>query len=173
MKIPVLTGPTAVGKSSIGIQLARSVGAEIVSCDSRQVYRQMNIGTAKPSQEELRGTRHHLIDELDLDEPYSAGIFARMAEKRIEDIQSRGDIPLVVGGSTLYLHALTHGLAEIPEVDPQIRENLNQRRESEGTDSLFTELVECDPEFASTLDPSKSQRIVRGLEVYLGTGKLC
>lgn len=170
-RIPILAGPTAVGKTSVAIRLAQELGAEIVSSDSRQIFRNLNIGTAKPSEEDLDRVRHHLIDELDLSEPYSAGIFSRMAEERIADIISRDHFPIVTGGSTLYLHALVSGLAEIPDVDEEVRRQLNERLQNEGSEILYEELLEVDPAFAGTLDATKSQRIVRGLEVYTGTGK--
>ena len=171
MKIQIITGPTAVGKTSVSLDVAQTVGGEIVSSDSRQIFRQLSIGTSKPSPEELKRVKHHLIDELDVKEPYSAGIFTQMAESRISDILSRGLVPLVTGGSTLYLNALIFGLANIPQVDGQIRQQLNERKENEGSEILFEELAAVDPSFASTLDPTKSQRIIRGLEVYAGTGQ--
>ncbi len=171
MRIPIIAGPTGVGKTSVSLNVAESVGAEIVSCDSRQIFRQLSIGTAKATAEERARVKHHLIDELDLEDPYSAGIFANMAEKRITDILSRGLIPLVTGGSTLYLNALIFGLANIPKVDAQIRQRLNERIQTESSETLFEELAVVDPEFARTLDPTKSQRIVRGLEVHAGTGQ--
>ena len=171
MRIPIIAGPTGVGKTSVSLNVAESVGAEIVSCDSRQIFRQLSIGTAKATATERARVKHHLIDELDLEDPYSAGIFANMAEKRITDIISRGLIPLVTGGSTLYLNALIFGLANIPQVDAEIRQRLNERIQTESSETLFEELAAVDPEFARTLDPTKSQRIVRGLEVYAGTGQ--
>ena len=171
MRIPIIAGPTGVGKTSVSLNVAESVGAEIVSCDSRQIFRQLSIGTAKATAEERARVKHHLIDELDLEDPYSAGIFANMAEKRITDILSRGLIPLVTGGSTLYLNALIFGLANIPQVDAEIRQRLNERIQTESSETLFEELAVVDPEFARTLDPTKSQRIVRGLEVHAGTGQ--
>ena len=171
MRIPIITGPTGVGKTSISISIAESIGAEIVSCDSRQIFRQLSIGTAKPTTAERVRVKHHLIDELDLEDSYSAGIFSSMAEKCIFDIISRGLVPLVTGGSTLYLKALIFGLANIPQVDAEIRQRLNERIQTESSETLFEELAAVDPEFARTLDPTKSQRIVRGLEVHAGTGQ--
>ncbi len=170
-RIPVITGPTAVGKTSVAIRLAEELGAEIVSSDSRQIYRNLNIGTAKPPEKDLQRVRHHLIDELDLSDPYSAGIFARMAEERITEIISRGQVPIISGGSTLYLKALIFGLAKIPHVDAKVRQYLNERLDTEGPEVLYQELLEVDPVFAGTLDPTKTQRIVRGLEVFSGTGQ--
>ncbi len=167
----ILAGPTAVGKTDLSLELAEALQAEIVSADSRQVYRQMTIGTAKPPREALQRVRHHFIDELDLDEPFSAGHFAFAAWERIAQILSRGRIPLVVGGSTLYLYALQFGLAEIPDVDPTVRRWLNERLLSEGAEALYAELQRVDPEAAARLDATKTQRVIRALEVYHGTGR--
>ena len=171
MKIPIIAGPTAVGKTGVSLDVAESIGAEIISCDSRQIYRQLGIGTAKPTPADLATVKHHLIDELDLTEPYSAGIFARMAEVCISDILNEGHLPLIVGGSTLYLQALVHGLATIPAIDPAVRERLNKRLIEDGSEILYKELLTTDPEFARTLDKTKTQRVIRGLEVFEGTGK--
>lgn len=167
----ILAGPTAVGKTDLSIAMAEQLQAEIVSADSRQIYRQMTIGTAKPSPEMLARVRHHFVDELDLEEPFSAGHFAFAAWERIADILARGRIPLVVGGSTLYLYALQFGLAEIPDVDPAIRRWLNERLQSEGPEALYTELQRVDPQAAARLDSTKTQRVIRALEVYHGTGR--
>ncbi|MBT8399144.1 MAG: tRNA (adenosine(37)-N6)-dimethylallyltransferase MiaA, partial [Rhodothermia bacterium] len=167
----ILCGPTAIGKTSMSMDVAPLLTAEIISADSRQIYRGLNIGTAKPAPEELAAVPQHFVDELDPHEAFSAGEFARAAEPRIQQILDRGLTPLVVGGSTLYIDALVNGFADIPDVDPAVRESLNRRLESEGPDPLFRELREADPEAAATMDPTKSQRIVRALEVYLGTGQ--
>jgi tRNA dimethylallyltransferase len=147
------------------------LGAEILSADSRQIFRGMDIGTAKPSPGERALVTHHLIDELDLHEPYSAGIFARMAEQRIARILQRGPGVLVVGGSTLYLHALLHGLADIPHIPSDVRRHLNEQLIRDGSEALYRELCSRDPAFAATLDATKTQRIIRGLEVSRATGK--
>ncbi len=175
-KIPVISGPTAVGKTSISLAVARTLstvtrpGSEIISADSRQVFRQMKIGTATPEENELDNVPHHFLADRNLDVPNSAGIFAKEAEQRIEAIFKRGHSPIVVGGSTLYLRALTDGLADIPAVDPEIRPRLNRRLREEGAEVLYDELCSVDPEYCATLDSSKSQRIIRGLEVWYGTG---
>lgn len=167
----ILTGPTAVGKTDLSLRLARHLQAEIISADSRQVYRQLDIGTAKPSIEERAGIPHHFIDELDLDEPFSAGAFEREANARIRAILDRGRVPLVVGGSTLYLHALKHGLADIPPVGDDIRAAIQARLVDEGPEALYRELATVDPASAERMDPTKTQRLVRALEVYHGTGR--
>ncbi len=167
----ILAGPTAVGKTDLSLELAEQLRAEIISADSRQIYRQMTIGTAKPPPEALRRVPHHFIDELDLDEPFSAGHFAFAAWERMAEVLARGRVPLVVGGSTLYLYALQFGLAEIPDVDPSVRRWLNERLQTEGPEALYAELQRVDPQAAARLDPTKTQRVIRALEVYHGTGQ--
>ena len=166
----VLAGPTAVGKTALSLAQAERLGAEIVSADSRQVYRGLDVGTAKPSPEERRRVPHHFVDELDPGAPWSAGRFAEMANERIRSILERGRVPLVVGGSTLYLEALVHGLAEVPPGDPAVRQALTEQA-AENTTGLFEELRRVDPAGAATLDPTKTQRLIRALEVYRTTGR--
>ncbi|MCH7638175.1 MAG: tRNA (adenosine(37)-N6)-dimethylallyltransferase MiaA [Bacteroidetes bacterium] len=168
----VLAGPTGVGKTALSLTIASRIGAEIVSADSRQVFRGLDIGTAKPSWNELAAVPHHFIDECNLGSLWSAGRFAEEANGRIAHIIQRGAVPLVVGGSTLYLEALVHGLADIPDSDPAIRAELNEQVSTlEGAQNLFEELERIDPEGAETLDPTKTQRLVRALEVYRTTGE--
>ena len=158
--IPVIAGPTAVGKTALGIELAERLGGEIISADSRQIYRELTIGTAKPTADELARVRHHFIDERSLDEPYSAGQFAREATERITDLLNQGISPVVVGGSTLYLHALVHGLSPTVPSDPEVRHKLKDRLNSEGPAALFAELQRVDPVAAATMDASKTARVV-------------
>lgn len=169
--LPILTGPTAVGKTDLSMDLAEDLNAEIISADSRQIYRELSIGTAKPDRDTLRHVRHHFIDERSLGEPYSAGIFHTEAYARISDILERGHVPLVVGGSTLYLHALKHGLAQIPPVPGSVRKRMRRRLETEGAEVLYDELLRVDPRAAATMDSTKSQRIIRALEVHETTGR--
>lgn len=170
-RILALIGPTAVGKTSLSLAIAERLGGEIISADSRQIYRPLTIGTAKPSLGELARVPHHFIDELNLDEVYSAGRFAEDANERIAEILARRRTPLVVGGSTLYIEALLHGLAEIPPTSEETRGRLMDRLRSEGSEHLFEELRRRDPTSAATMDPTKSQRIVRALEVLEDTGR--
>lgn len=170
-RIIAIIGPTAVGKSRAGIALAEHLGGEIISADSRQVYRQLTVGTAKPSPTELDQIPHHFIDELDLSESFSAGQFADAATERIEQVLQRGAVPIVVGGSTLYVEALLHGLSDIPATSEATRAKLMQRLHEQGADTLFAELQAVDPEATATMDVTKSQRLVRALEVYYDTGK--
>ena len=167
----IIAGPTAVGKTSFSLKLAERLNAEIISADSRQVYRGLNIGTAKPAAEELERVPHHFISELPLDEPFSAGKFADKANARIREILGRNRTPLVVGGSTLYIQALQFGLADIPDVDPSVRARMERRLEREGKKALYKELQELDPASAKKADPTKTQRVLRALEVYHDTGR--
>lgn len=155
----------------MGMELAEQLGGggEIVSADSRQVYRELTIGTAKPSPSELRRIPHHFIDELETGAPFSAGQFAEAAADRIEQILHRAKTPIVVGGSTLYVEALLHGLSEIPPTSARTRTRLMEQLEAEGAGALFEELRRVDPESAATMDATKTQRVVRALEVYIDT----
>lgn len=168
---PVLTGPTASGKTAISLAIAERLGAEIISADSRQVYRELTIGTAKPTPDELSRVPHHFINELSLEEPFSAGAFAERANLRIREIIGRGRTPLIVGGSTLYLHALQFGLAPLPPTNTETRKYLEERLDAEGAIVLYDELQRVDPAAAETLDATKTSRLIRALEVYHTTGK--
>ena len=166
-----LVGPTAVGKTALSVLLAARLGAEIVSCDSRQVFRPLTIGAAKPTPAERAGVPHHFIDEKALTEPFSAGRFADEANARITAIQARGSTALVTGGSTLYLEALVHGLSPIPRTGGAARERLNARVAAGEAELMFSELTALDPDSAATMDPTKTQRLVRALEVLDETGR--
>lgn len=167
----VLVGPTASGKTDLSIVLAERLGGEIVSADSRQIYKRLDIGTAKPSREQRQKIPHHFIDVLALDQDYSAGQYAKEARDTIEHIFRRGSTPIVVGGSGLYVKALLDGLFDGPAKDPETRAILQARLEQEGAESLYRQLQEVDPLAARTMDPTKPRRIMRALEVYFLTGK--
>jgi tRNA dimethylallyltransferase len=169
--IPIIAGPTAVGKTSTSLSVASELNAEIISADSRQIYRAFRIVTAAPTAAELARVRHHLIQEIELSEPYSAGVFANRVEPIVDGLQKRNTGAVVTGGSTLYVHALLEGLSDIPKVDESIRIELNARLEREGPGEMYRELLQVDPVFAATLDTTKSQRVIRGLEVFKGTGR--
>lgn len=170
---PVLAivGPTASGKSELALELALRLGGEIVNADALQAYRGFDLGTAKPTPEEQARVRHHLLDFLDPDELYSAGEFARRARGAIDDIQGRGKLALVVGGSGLYYRALFQGLSPVPPGDPELRERLRQRLAEEGLPALRAELEVLDPETAARLPAGDRQRILRALEVVVGSSR--
>ena len=170
-RILVIMGPTAVGKTEMGLRLAKWLDGEILSADSLQAYRGLDIGTAKPTPDERADIRHHLIDILDPDEDYSAGEFARRAKVVIGEVEKRGRFPIVVGGSGFYLRALLEGLNEIPPVRPEVRENLRWRLEQEGLEALRAELLAVDPATAERLRPGDTQRVLRALEVAISTGR--
>jgi tRNA dimethylallyltransferase len=165
-----IVGPTAVGKSSIAIQIAEQLGAEIVNADSRQVYRGMSIGTAKPRADELRRVPHHLIDIRDPDRPLDVAEFAALARAAIAEIATRGRPVLIVGGSGLYLRAIRGGIFPAPPASPEIRARLAGLADQYGVGHLFERLCEIDHEAASRIKPKDLQRIVRALEVYEQTG---
>ena len=166
----VICGPTAVGKTSLALDLAEYFDGEIISADSRQVYRLMDIGTAKPNREEQQRVRHHLIDVAWPDEEFHAARFVSRAEEAIKDICHRNKLPFLVGGTGLYVRALTEGLLQAPSADPELRRDLHARAEKEGSPSLHEDLARVDPVSADRLHPNDLIRIVRALEVYEQSG---
>lgn len=167
----VLLGPTASGKTDLSIQWAREIGFEIVSADSMQVYRHMDIGTAKPSMEIRQEIPHHMIDVAAPDETYSAMRYQKEADKAIREIALRGKPVLVVAGTGLYLRALVRGLFEGVESDPGLRRALQERAKKNGVGALYQMLRDVDPEASQRIHPHDLFRIVRALEVYLVSGK--
>ncbi|MCU0938068.1 MAG: tRNA (adenosine(37)-N6)-dimethylallyltransferase MiaA [Burkholderiaceae bacterium] len=166
----LLLGPTACGKSALAMQLAREIPLEIVSIDSAQVYRGMDIGTAKPSSAERAEVPHHLLDLRDPSEPYSAADFVRDAARVIGEINARDKLPLVVGGTMLYAKALREGLSALPAADSEVRARIEARAKERGWPALHAELAQLDPATAARLPPNDSQRIQRALEVIELTG---
>ncbi len=166
-----LMGPTASGKTDLAMALAGRLPVELVSVDSALVYRGLDIGSAKPSAEELARYPHRLIDICDPSESYSAGRFRQDALVAMAEIVAAGRIPLLVGGTMLYFRALLEGMAELPQADPALRAELEARAEREGWPALHAELAQVDPQLASELHPNHSVRIERGLEVYRLTGR--
>jgi len=164
-------GPTASGKSALALELAEEFPVEIVSVDSAQVYRGMDIGTAKPTLAERTAVPHHLLDIVDPTESYSAARFAADAARAIAAIETRGRIPLLVGGTMLYFRALTHGLSSLPQADPEVRAAIDARAAALGWAALHRELAAIDPPTAARLDPNDRQRIQRALEVHAVTGR--
>jgi tRNA dimethylallyltransferase len=171
LPLVVLCGATATGKTAIALELAERFNGEIISADSRQVYRWLDIGTAKATAEERRRVSHHLLDVVDPDEDFSAADFARLGRAAIDRIHLRGRLPLLVGGTGLYLRILTQGLAATPAADPGLRSALQQQEEQDGPGSLHRRLLEIDPPLAGRLAPGDLVRIVRALEVHALTGR--
>ena len=167
----IIVGPTAVGKTELAIQLAGRLNGEIISADSRLFYRGMDIGTAKPTADELAAVPHHLIDIRDPLNAYSAAEFVADARQLIEDIRARGKLPLLVGGTMLYFKALFDGLDDMPQADPAVRAELASEAAEKGWPALHAELARVDPVTAARLAPNDSQRIARALEVFRLTGQ--
>ena len=166
-----LIGPTASGKSALSLAIAQRWPCEIISVDSAIVYRGMDIGTAKPSREELAAVPHHLIDILDPTQSYSAAQFAQDATRLIDDIRARGKLPLLVGGTMLYVKALIEGMDAMPAAAPEIRAQIDAEAKSLGWPAMHAQLSQVDPITAQRLSPNDSQRIQRALEVYRSSGQ--
>lgn len=170
-KLLVIIGPTAVGKTKLSIELAKRFGGEIISGDSMQVYKGMDIGTAKIKEGEKEGIPHYLIDIKEPDEPFSAAEFQELANSRIAEIQSRGKLPIIVGGTGLYIQSVIYDyqFSEAPS-DLEYRATLEKRVESEGIDHVYAELKEIDPESAERIHPNNIRRVIRALEIHHCTG---
>ncbi|MCX2574732.1 tRNA (adenosine(37)-N6)-dimethylallyltransferase MiaA [Pedobacter sandarakinus] len=166
-----IVGPTAIGKTALAIQLARHFETEIVSADSRQFFKEMEIGTAKPNKEELLAAKHHFINSHSVTQLFSTGDFEVDALKVLDEIFRLQDVAILVGGSGLYINAVLNGLDELPEIDLAVREKLNQQLENEGILAIQNMLAEVDPEYYAKVDQHNPQRMIRGLEVFLSTGK--
>jgi len=164
-------GPTASGKTALGIELAKALNGEIISVDSALVYRGMNIGTAKPDAEEQQGIKHHLIDILDPSEVFSAGQFRERALALIDDIAQRGKVPILVGGTMLYFNVLLKGMAKLPDADKVIRQQIDTQAKTEGWAAVHQRLQSVDPVAAKRIHQNDTQRIQRALEVYLVSGR--
>ncbi len=171
-KILVITGPTATGKTRLSVELAKTLGGEIVSADSMQVYRGMDIGTAKVTQDEMQGVAHHMIDVAEPSEDYSVSRYVAEADAAVRDILARGRLPIIAGGTNLYIDSLIAGIgfAERAE-DAALRESLNARYDELGGEAMLEYLRGFDPERASRLHPADKRRIVRAVEVYTLTGQ--
>ena len=168
----VVVGPTASGKSAYAIEKAIQLGGEIISGDSMQIYRGMDIGTAKPTVTEMCGIPHHLIDIADIEEPFSAGRFVEQAAKAIDDITARGKLPIIAGGTGLYIDTLISGTQlSATEDDPALRAELFRYAEENGALALHARLFEVDPEAANAIHPNNIKRVARALEIYYNTGK--
>ena len=170
-KLVVVLGPTAVGKSEVALELAAHMNGEIINADSQQVYRQMDIGTAKPSTKLRQKIPHHVIDVLDPDEEFNVARYRELATASIHDIQKRGKQAIVCGGTGLYIKALTRGLFLGPAQNAGIRAELTLKAQRDGLSTLYERLEQIDPSATSWIHPNDRQRIIRALEVYESTGK--
>ncbi len=170
-RIVIVVGPTASGKSALALDLAEQLGGEIVNADSVQVYRRFRIGTAKPSESELARVPHHLIDIVEPWEHFDGAKFVELADATIRDILQRNKVPIVVGGTGMYIEFLLFGLSPSPPQDPNIRTRLKQIAAKGETQRLYEELKEVDPEYAAKISPNDAHRIVRALEVFYVSGQ--
>lgn len=166
----VIAGPTGIGKTALAITLACHYGTEILSADSRQFFKEMSIGTAKPDAVELAAAKHHFIDSHSIHNYFSTGDFENQALKKIAQIFKNKDLAIIVGGSGLYLDAVTKGLDALPETDMKIRKDLNILFRQQGLDPIREQLSAADPEYYAKIDQSNPQRMIRGLEFFLSTG---
>ena len=169
-KVIIIGGPTGIGKTAVAIRAAQRFGGEIVNADSMQIYRFMNIGTANPTTNEQSLVKHHLIDIINPDQPFDTVRFADMAGKIIIQLVEKQVLPLVVGGTGLYIKALTHGLFRENSSDPEVRNELHQIAETHGSERLYRNLKQIDPATADRLHPNDTFRIIRALEVHRVTG---
>ncbi|MCG3773268.1 MAG: tRNA dimethylallyltransferase [Nitrospira sp.] len=169
--VVVIVGPTAVGKSRIAVEVAKAFETEVLTADSRQVYRGMDVGTDKPASEERQAVPHRLIDLVDPDESFNAGLYRRQAIGEIERLYRDCRLPLVVGGTGLYVRTLLKGLCDAPQADPIMRKALRQEAEDQGYDRLYARLVDVDPVIAARLHPRDESKVIRALEVYQLSGR--
>jgi tRNA dimethylallyltransferase len=167
----VVSGPTASGKTDFAIQLAQQLNTEILSADSRQIYREMTIGTAKPNQQQLNTVPHHFINHCSIHDPYNAGIFEREALSLLENLFKKHATVIVCGGTGLYIKALCEGLDKLPEANDELREELQQLLRLEGVTTLHKLLVQLDPEGSKTVDAANPHRLMRAIELVKATGK--
>lgn len=170
--IPIITGPTASGKSALALKLCEITGGELISCDSMQIYRKLDVGTAKPTIEDQALVRHHMIDIIDPGDNYNVSMFIEGCYKAIEDILSRGKLPVLCGGTGQYISALKDGITfeEDPLAD-EMTEKLYEEYRKNGIDSIYQRLVDVDPESAAKIHPNNTRRVIRALAVYEATGK--
>ena len=171
-KVIVICGPTASGKTALSIQLAQKINGEIIPSDSMQIYKDMNIGTAKPDKQEMQGIKHYLLDFVEPNQRYSVADYKKDAENAIEDILQKGKVPIIVGGTGLYVDSLIYGI-EYPniEFDENYRKKLEKRAEKEGLEKLYEEARKIDPQAMEKISRNDQKRILRVLEIYNATGK--
>ena len=171
-KVIVICGPTASGKTALGVERAKKINSEIISCDSMQIYKDMNIGTAKPTKEEMQGIKHYLIDIISPNERFSVADYKLEAKKAIKEILNKGKTPIIVGGTGLYLNSLIYEI-EYPKIefDEKYRKELEERVKKEGLKTLYEEATKIDEEATKKISPNDEKRILRILEIYKATGK--
>ncbi len=167
----VIVGPTAVGKTNVSIELAKHLSCDIISCDSRQFFKEMSIGTAKPTRDEMDGIAHHFIDSHSIHTAYSVGDFEREGLAKLDELYKENNTVIMVGGSGLYVKAICEGFDDFPEISPSVRKRLNQQLENEGITPLQEQLKQLDPIHYTKVDIHNSQRVIRALEVCIGTGR--
>ena len=171
-KVVVICGPTASGKTALSIELAKKINGEIISSDSMQIYEDMDIGTAKPSKEEMQGIKHYMLNIVKPNQRYSVADFKKDAESAIEEILAKGKVPIVVGGTGLYVDSLIYGIEyQDIKLDEKYRQYLEKRAETEGLEKLYEEAKIIDPQAMEKISPNDKKRIIRVLEIYKATGK--
>lgn len=166
-----IVGPTAIGKTALSIKLAQHFNTEIISADSRQFFKEMTIGTAVPSKEELRAAKHHFIQHISIKQPYSVGDFEKDAIKKLDNLFTTHNVVIMVGGSGLYTNSIINGLDKFPDINPNIREELNTKLQIEGIKTLQNRLKSVDLKSYNTIAIDNPQRLIRALEICIGTGK--
>lgn len=170
-KLIIILGPTAVGKTEFSLQLAEKLNTEILSCDSRQMFKEMKIGTAAPTEEELKRVPHHFIGNLSIHDYYSCGKYEIDALEKCQELFQRHDTLVMTGGSMLYIDAICKGIDDVPNIDQDLRDSLWKRFEEEGIENLRNELKILDPDYSEIVDPKNGKRIIHALEICLQTGK--
>lgn len=171
-KVIVITGPTATGKTALSVRLAQELGGEIISSDSIQIYKKLDIGSAKPTEEEKKGIPHYLMDFVEPNGAYSVAEYVEDAKAKIDDILSRGKVPIVVGGTGLYISSLVDNVSfGRADQDAEVRERLNKELEENGIEHMHARLTAIDPESAASIHPNNTKRVIRALEIFETTGK--
>ncbi len=170
-RLIVITGATASGKTSVSVNLAKKLKTEIISCDSRQFYQEMSIGTAKPTEEEMQGITHHFVGSHSISDEINAGKFEQLVLPLLNTLFEKYNDVILTGGSGLFIDAVVNGFDEMPKISAETREALNEKLENEGMESLFLQLQKLDPEYSKSVDSSNPKRIIRALEVCLSSNK--
>ena len=171
-KVIVIAGPTATGKTALSVRLAKELGGEVISADSVQIYKQLNIGSAKPTKEEMAGVTHHMMDFLEPGANFCVADFCVLAKEKMEEIQARGKIPMIVGGTGLYISSVVNNISFAEEkTENTVRDRLYRELEEIGADAMHTKLLKIDPEAAANIHPNNTKRVIRAIEIFETTGK--